>query len=353
LAICCKFSRKNNLPRGISMPLSTRRCPYCTFTEHKTHAIYTVKSGENRLIYRCQSCFKLFSETKNTPLEGLRTKVDEIILVIKSLNDGMSINAATRTFGFSKNTIKSWLKRLGSIKETLLLYALCQKFILQFIEGDELYTKVRKNTPAAESEGWTIVLMDRATRFVWDLQCGKKDQELFISAISVLAQLVENSEELVLFSDGERRYGNMLFELCHEIIRTGKRGRPAKTLKKDVVVGVKNKGSQNHKKGPKRDKYQRPQKEHPETTIVLEDKEIHANHVEAFNASLRRKLACYRRKTNTYAKNTNRLQTRLNVYWIIHNFVSKHFTTKQIPAVAQGVIEKGFSLDELFKVQIV
>jgi len=208
------------------MPLSTRHCPHCSSTEHKIHSKYTVKSGENRLIYRCQSCSKLFSETKNTPLEGLRTNVNEIVLVIKSLNDGMSINAASRTFGFSKNTIKSWLKRLASVKETLLLYALCQKFILQFIEGDEVYTKVGKNTPASESKGWTIVLMERATRFIWDLQCGKKDRELFMNAISILVQVIENSEELALVTDGERRYGNILFELCHETIRTGKRGRP-------------------------------------------------------------------------------------------------------------------------------
>jgi len=37
----------------------------------------------------------------------------------------------------------------------------------------------------------------------------------------------------------------------------------------------------------------------------------------------------------------------------IYNFVFKHFTTKQVPAVAQGVIEKGLSLGELFRVQLV
>jgi len=227
---------------------------------------------------------------------------------------------------------------------------LCQKFILQFIEGDERYTKVKKNIPADESEDWTIALMDRAIRFTWDLQCDEKDRELSINAMSIISQIVENSEELALVSDGERRYGNMLFELCHKTICIGKRGRPAKTLK-EMCLWALMKGSQDHTKEPKRDKYQRPQQEHLETTIILEDKEIHANHVEAFNAALRRKLSCYRRKTNTYAKNTNRLQTRLNVYWIIHNFVAKHFTTKQVPAVAQGVIEKGFSLGELFRVQ--
>jgi hypothetical protein len=34
------------------------------------------------------------------------------------------------------------------------------------IEGDEAYTKVYKNVPQEESEGWTITLMERATRFI-------------------------------------------------------------------------------------------------------------------------------------------------------------------------------------------
>ena len=114
---------------------------------------------------------------------------------------------------------------------------------------------------------------------------------------------------------------------------------------------IKNKGSQTHKKGPKRAKYQTPQKEHPDTVQDFADKDIHANHVEALNSALRRKLTCYRRQTNTYAKDQSHLQTRLDVHWVLHNFVRKHFTTKQVPAVALGIVEKGFTIAELFRIQ--
>jgi len=52
-----------------------------------------------------------------------------------------------------------------------------------------------------------------------------------------------------------------------------------------------------------------------------------------------------------YAKNTGRLQERLDVYWIVHNFVRVHFTTRQVPAVALGVLEYGLSLNEVFFIQ--
>ena len=173
---------------------------------------------------------------------------------------------------------------MSGLKETLLIYALCHQFLQQVIEGDELYTKINKNVPPDESQGWALVLMDRASRFLWELECGRKDCKLFRKAMRTLLRVIEKTGDLSLLTDGERRYGNLLFEICHELLRTGKPGRPKKTLKKGVKVRVKNKGSQTHKKGPKRPKYQTPQSEHPETTQTLYNDQIHANHDEAFGS---------------------------------------------------------------------
>jgi len=169
--------------------------------------------------------------------------------------------------------------------------------------------------------------MDRASRFLWELRCGQKDRKLFKKALGTLEKLVNQTQDFSLITDGERRYGNILFEICHKVIRNGKRGRPRKTLKKGVKVRVKNKGSQTHKRGPKRPKYQVPCSEHPETEQNIGDKDIHANHCEAFNSSLRRRNSTFRRKSNTYAKNTNDLQRTLDMYWVVHNFMRTHFTT--------------------------
>jgi hypothetical protein len=105
---------------------------------------------------------------------------------------------------------------------------LCHQFIQLQIEGDELYTKVSENKPAHLSEGWTIVLMDRASRFIWELQCGERDADLFKQAMTTLTQVIDQTVDLSLFTDGERRYGHLLFEICQEVIRTGQVGRPKK-----------------------------------------------------------------------------------------------------------------------------
>jgi len=287
------------------MLMSEIRCPACDTPAVKVHTTYTVQAGETRRLYYCGDCHCYFSETHGTALAGLRTPLSRISQILDALNDGLGVNATCRTFQVSKNTLRSWQARLSAVKDALVLYALCHQFLHQVIEGDELYTKVNANQPPADSTGWTIVLMDRASPFVWDLRCGERDRALFEQALQTLAQVVQQTNDLALMTDGERRYGLVLFEICQTVIRTGRRGRPRHTLPLGVQVRVKNKGSQAHCRGRKRPKYQAPQPEHPNTTAPIADHDIHANHVEAFNAALRRRMACYRRKTNTYAKKTN------------------------------------------------
>ena len=258
----------------------------------------------------------------------------------------MGLNATARTFGVSKKSVIDWERRLAALKPTLMLYALLHEFIHQEIEGDELYTKVDKNVPPLDSEGWTIVLMERGSRFLWELHCGRKDQQLFEQALQCLATVIKQTDTLNLFTDGERRYGNLLFEICHEVIRNGCPGRPPKRLPKGVRVRLKNKGNKK-RPGRSRQKYQTPVPEHPQTNHNVSEHTIHANHVEAFNASIRRRNAAFRRKTNTIAKSRDNLQRTLDVYWLVHNFVRSHFTTKIVPAVKLGILDSGLSWSQL------
>jgi hypothetical protein len=39
------------------------------------------------------------------------------------------------------------------------------------------------------------------------------------------------------------------------------------------------------------------------------------------------------------------------LYWVIHNFLRVHFTTKEVPAVSLGLIENGLVPEELFSIQ--
>jgi transposase-like protein len=334
------------------MELLQLKCPTCKSAVLQSHTTYATQHHGRRIIYKCASCLDYFSETKTTLMEGLKTPVSVIWQVLKARTEGMGFNAAARTFEKAKNTILAWEGKFSDLHQVLFLYALVHEFLALVIEGDEAYTKVQKNVPPEQSPGWTILLLDRASRFIWELECGKKDRKLFKKAIKSLDSITRHTHDLSLFTDGERRYGNLLFEICHELVKNGKPGRPKKTFKRGVHVRVKNKGSQAHKKGPKRPKYQSPWTEHPATARTIAETDIHANHAEAFFSALRRKCATFRRKTNTYAKATTGLQRLLRVYWVVHNFLRVHFTTREVPAVALGLLERRLSVQEIFQIQM-
>ena len=328
------------------MDIFSHPCPCCGGANIHPHTHYETQGYGIRTVLRCRQCDIYFSETFATPMTGLKTPLSRIITILKARSEGMGLNATARTHNVSKKSIIDWERRLADLKPTLMLYSLIHEFIHQEIEGDELYTKVNTNKPPSDSQGWTIVLMERGSRFLWELHCGRKDQQLFEKALHVLAQVIEKTESLSLLTDGERRYGNILFEICHDIIRNGKPGRPPKRLAKGVRVRIKNKGSKK-RRGHPRQKYQSPVPEHPDTTHEVKDKDIHANHLEAFNASMRRRNATFRRKTNTYAKSRQDLQRTLDVSWLIHNFTRVHFTTKVVPAVKLGILETKISWSQL------
>ncbi len=277
----------------------------------------------------------------------LNTPISKVSSVFCVRSEGMALRATARVFDMHKYTITNWERKFAKQKEPLMLYGLCHQFINLTFEGDELYTVVGKRGEASESEGWTAVVMDRASRFIVDQCCGKKDQEMFENIMKTVVEYVNNSQDFTFLSDGERRYGNTLFDLCARELHQGQRGRPPKTLPKGVKVRVKNKGSQAYKRGPKRPKYQAPKREHPETDQTLQSSDIHANHLEAQNAALRRRNSAFRRRTNTYAKDKEALQRTLDVHQIIHNFVRKHWTTGVVPAVALGITTGALSLNDI------
>jgi hypothetical protein len=187
---------------------------------------------------------------------------------------------------------------------------------------------------------------------MWALDGGKKDRRRFQKAMQTLAKIARQTHDLRLFPDGERRDGQLLFEIGHELVKNGKPGRPKKTFKRGVHVRVQHKGAQAHKKGRQRPKYQSPWKAPPETARPLAATDIQAHHAEAFLSALRRKWATCRRKTTMYAKATKGWPRLLRVDWVVHNFLRVHCTIREVPAVALGILERRLSGHAIFQMQM-
>jgi transposase-like protein len=99
------------------MPLTPIRCADCGCKQVDGSRTYTIKDGEQRMIYHCSACGSDFSETKHTPIAHLHTPISVIVQVLTALTEGLGINAATRLYGVSKNSVYRWQERLSSVKK--------------------------------------------------------------------------------------------------------------------------------------------------------------------------------------------------------------------------------------------
>ena len=186
------------------------RCPDCNSDNLNRYREYKTLTYGNRWLYQCNHCARVFSETKGSFSEGIRKPIHLIVNVLMARSEGGGFNAVCRIFKIAKNTLLEWERKFADMKETLMLYALTHTFVSQTIEGDELYTKIRKNSPVEDCDGWTIVLMERASRLIWELHCGKRDRTLFLHAIQLVRMVIDRTSDVTLLTDGERRYGAIL-----------------------------------------------------------------------------------------------------------------------------------------------
>ncbi len=177
------------------MEILKKHCPMCQSQDIKPHTTSTTKSNGQRTILLCVSCGTYFSETRHTVLEGLRTPLSKIWEVLEARTEGMGVNATARVFRKGKQTILEWERRVGQLQQVLLIYALVQQFLEMVIEGDEAYTKVYSTVPPHESQGWTIALLDRASRFLWELECGEREESLFRHAVERVEEIIGQTGE--------------------------------------------------------------------------------------------------------------------------------------------------------------
>jgi hypothetical protein len=199
--------------------------------------------------------------------------------------------------------------------------------------------------PPAVSEGWTIHFIERTSRYWVDAQAGLKDSLLFEKGVKAAWNWAEPSKWIRWFTDGERRYGKELWKLASVHLSRNEKTQTyeyRKVWREGLEVAMKVKGSQ----GKPHVEWLR--QEHPFTAISPKS-DVHANHNEAQNSSLRRRASAYHRRQNHYAKVVEGLQRALNVQRLIHNWVRPHWGLKKnhTPAMVMGYLKRPITMLEL------
>lgn len=312
-------------------------CLYCESNKN------VVKKGFNQLQngtrlqrYLCRSCNKQFNDRTGTPMSRLRKDSTQVVKVLHMRSEGLGVRATCRVEGIAHGTVICWERRLSAHADNWSPSAQV---------NSDVIVKVGKNHPAHESCGWTLTLLERQSRYWIGAIAGNKDNNLFRLGMELMWNWVMLAAYVCVFTDGEARYSKYFWQLAHVWLN------PCETTPEFGFHKVWRQGfevASKVKKSQGRRRVRRSKPEHP-FTAVSPDAEVHANHNEALNSSIRRRCSAYRRRQNHYAKNVDGLNRAVTVLSLIHNWVRPHPSLGKnvTPAMAIGFINRPISFLEI------
>ncbi len=260
------------------------------------------------------------------------------VAVVSALVEGCSIRSIVRMTGVSKNTITKLLVELG---------AACSEYLdthlvnlnSKRIQCDEIWQYVgakQKNVTPEMAEKkicgdvWTWVAIDADSKLICSWLVGKRDAGCATAFIQDLADRLTNRVQLT--TDGLKIYlnavidafaGDIDYSILHKIYGADRpdaaRYSPAQCIgcEKRKIIG-------------------NPDEQH-----------ISTSYVERQNLTMRMSMRRFTRLTNGFSKKIENHVASIAIHCFYYNFVRIHQSLRVSPAMAAGVTEKLWSIEDL------
>ena len=261
--------------------------------------------------------------------------------IVAALVEGCSIRAISRMSGASKNTIAKLLVDLGKVCADHLNKSLVN-LSCERIECDEIWSfvaakqanvtpELRERNPHA-GDVWTWVAMDPDTKLVCSVCVGNRDLRTAKAFIDDLASRMTNRIQLT--SDGNKLYLHAIKSAFGSDI--------------DYAVLVKHYGGSSSvtaevRYSPaectgceKKPKIGDPDPRHISTSLI-----------ERQNLTMRMHMRRFTRLTNAFSKKLENHAASMAIHYVWYNFVRIHSTLRVTPAMAAGVTDRLWSVEDL------
>jgi IS1 family transposase len=258
--------------------------------------------------------------------------------ILHLLCEGQSIRAVTRLIGCSKNTVAKLLVEAGhacaAYQDKTLRNLTCKR-----VQMDEIWSfvyakasNVKKAIAAPETAGdvWTWTAIDADTKLIVSWLLADRTLDSAMTFTHDLESRIANRIQLT--SDGHAPY--------LQAVDTAFSGEV------DYAMLIKHYGSP-------------PQAEtrySPAVCIGAEKKPVSGNpdkkhistsYVERHNLTMRMHMRRFTRLTNAFSKKVENHAAAIALHTMYYNFVRIHQTLKVTPAMAAGVSDKLWEMDDL------
>jgi len=308
-------------------------CHYC-----KANAKKFGKYGQKRIQrYRCLVCAKTFSDEQEKPLDDMRTSTEKFLKIMALLTEGVGINAAARLTGVHKETVLRALELAGA-RCAKLMDERMRGLAIPDLQLDEIwgFVLVKEkhirpiDDPQLVGDQYCFTAIASQSKLIVSFVVGKRTAETTRRFISDLSARVVSQVQLNTDSFGA--YQNA--------IRASFKGR----ADHGQMVKVFAKGTSDERR------YSPPEVVTAIRTPISGEpvyERISTSYIERSNLSMRTFMRRLTRLCLGYSKKLDNLRYAIALYFAYYNFCWLHSTLKTTPAVAAGLTDHRWTLEEL------
>jgi len=316
----------------------------------------------DRLLLSCATCGEEFSETRGTAYYNVKKPLQTFFSVLFHLNHHDGIRDTALKVGVHRDTVMGYGRRAAEhcrkVEKRLLRNLKCIE-----IQLDELWSFVKKKKKNVEDieeylaglgDRWTWVAFDPVSKFVIGHVSGKRVEEKCMQLLELVSKRVAKGK-MLLTSDELPCYASSILRVFGKLRSfppTGKRGRPRKPClmpDEDILYGTVHK---ERKKGRVVKVEERPVYGTLEEIQEFIKKSpvsnrINTSFVERKNLDIRHRNRRMARKTQSFSKDPQMHDDLMHLTIAYGNFCRVHSSIKQSPAMALGITDHIWSIEEL------
>lgn len=317
-------------------------CPKC---EEKSNGRIGIHSQKERR-YKCHECGKTFSDTYGTPLYGLKTPQWVVAIVLTLLSCGCPVPAIVAAFQLDERTVGEWLEKAGHHAKEVQESIVCNgQVALGQVQGDEFYVKTQSGAV------WIATAMSVFSRlFLWGAVSIERNTLLVTQVVEQVKAAAVPNQPLLWATDGFRAWQSAILKVFRYPLYSGEPGRPKQVVWPDlhIIQVVKRYRGRCLSTVDRRLVYgtQRAADELVSVTQVGAGV-FNTAYIERLNATFRTWMPAATRKTRTPAARRRRLEASLFWTAVVYNFCHVHASLQATPAMAAGLAESVWSIDQL------
>jgi len=293
---------------------------------------------QDRQRYQCTQCRKVFTDARDSTLDGMYLPVEKAEMVLRLLLEGNSISSVERVTGIHHGTILKLLVLVGEKCERIMADKI-RNVAVRDVEADEVWSFIGKKQKRVRPEDdpnlgdcYTFVAIERHSKLVLNISMGKRDQattDVFVEGVRSATR-----GNFQITTDGFAPYKTAItttlsdrcdFAQLIKVYRAPqdgeKRYSPAEVESVEVVPVMG-----------------RPDPERICTSIV-----------ERSNLSLRMSMRRFTRLTNAFSKKWENHWASVALWYCWYNFGRVHKSLRMTPAMAAGIADHIWSVRELLE----